>query len=123
MQYFLDEYRDMVYEAPFQFPADMLFIMRAMGILSGMATNLDSEFDPWAETMPFAEKLASEQFKQEWQGWGQELIKIGQYLLFLHHPESTLEFGYTNYFLHSSNSFAVKYISHYVFYHISGGCV
>jgi predicted unusual protein kinase regulating ubiquinone biosynthesis (AarF/ABC1/UbiB family) len=80
MQYFLSEYRDIVYEAPFQFPADMLFIMRAIGILSGMATNLDPEFDPWAETMPFAERLASDQLKQDWQGWGQELIKIGQFV-------------------------------------------
>jgi predicted unusual protein kinase regulating ubiquinone biosynthesis (AarF/ABC1/UbiB family) len=80
MQYFLNEYRDIVYEAPFQFPADMLFIMRAIGILSGMATNLDPEFDPWAETLPFAEKLASDQIKQDWQGWGQQLIKIGQFV-------------------------------------------
>jgi predicted unusual protein kinase regulating ubiquinone biosynthesis (AarF/ABC1/UbiB family) len=80
MKYFLNEYRDIVYEAPFQFPADMLFIMRAMGILSGMATNLDPEFDPFAETIPFAERLASAQFRQDWQGWGQELIKIGQFV-------------------------------------------
>ncbi len=79
MQYFISEYRDIVYEAPFQFPADMLFIMRAIGILSGMATNLDPEFDPWAETIPFAEQLASEQFQQDWQGWAQELIKFGQF--------------------------------------------
>ncbi|MBN1993801.1 MAG: AarF/ABC1/UbiB kinase family protein [Anaerolineae bacterium] len=78
MQYFLNEYRDIVYEAPFQFPADMLFIMRAIGILSGMATNLDPNFDPWAETIPFAERLAAEQLPQGWQEWLQEFVSLGQ---------------------------------------------
>jgi len=80
-QYFVREYRDIVYEAPFQFPADMLFVVRAIGILSGMATNLDPDFDPWAETMPFAERLAQEELQKNWQGWLQEGIELGQLLL------------------------------------------
>lgn len=32
-----------------------------MGILSGLATSLGPEFDPWAETTPFAEQIASEE--------------------------------------------------------------
>lgn len=54
------QYRDVVYQAPVQFPVDLLFSLRAVGILAGMATTLDSEFDPWAETLPFAEELARE---------------------------------------------------------------
>lgn len=77
-RYFLREYRDVIYEAPFQFQVDMLFVMRAVGILSGMATNLDPDFDPWAETIPFAERLAKEQLQQNWRGWLQELVNIGQ---------------------------------------------
>lgn len=53
----LVEYRDLVYQAPFQFPVDLLFALRAVGILAGMATSLDPEFDPWAETLPFAEEM------------------------------------------------------------------
>lgn len=81
MQYFFREYRDIVYEAPFQFPADMLFIMRAIGILSGMATNLDPDFDPWTETIPFAERLAAEQLPQDWQEWLQEFVTLGQLVI------------------------------------------
>ncbi|MEW5959955.1 MAG: AarF/UbiB family protein [Chloroflexota bacterium] len=80
MRYFVQEYRDIVYEAPFQFPADMLFVMRAIGILSGMATNLDPNFDPWTETIPFAERLAADEFRRNWRGWLQELVAIGQLL-------------------------------------------
>jgi predicted unusual protein kinase regulating ubiquinone biosynthesis (AarF/ABC1/UbiB family) len=54
---FLREYRDLVYEAPFQFPVDLLFTFRAVGLLAGLSISLDPEFDPWAETLPFAEEL------------------------------------------------------------------
>ncbi len=80
-QYFMSEYRDLIYDAPFQFPADMLFIIRAVGILSGMATNLDHNFDPWTETIPFAERLAKEELQKDWRGWLQEAVGWGQLIL------------------------------------------
>jgi predicted unusual protein kinase regulating ubiquinone biosynthesis (AarF/ABC1/UbiB family) len=43
-----------------------------------MATNLDPEFDPWTETIPFAERLAKEELQQNWRGWLQEVINMGQ---------------------------------------------
>jgi predicted unusual protein kinase regulating ubiquinone biosynthesis (AarF/ABC1/UbiB family) len=55
---FFREYRDLVREAPFQVPVDLLFAGRAVGILAGVATRLDPEFDPWAATRPYAEKAA-----------------------------------------------------------------
>lgn len=80
-RYFVREYRDIIYDAPFQFQVDMLFVVRAVGILSGMATNLDPEFDPWAETIPFAEQLAKEELQQNWRGWLQEIASLGQLAL------------------------------------------
>lgn len=78
--YFLHEYRDVIYEAPFQFQADMLFVVRAVGILSGMAANLDPDFDVWAKTVPYAERYAKEELDQNWQGWAREAGTIGQRL-------------------------------------------
>ena len=69
------EYRDLIYEAPFQFQVDMLFVGRAVGLLSGMSTTLDPHFDPWSETIPFAERLARIEFKEHWRDWGQEILK------------------------------------------------
>jgi len=60
-RFFLDEYRDVILEAPFQFQADMLFVVRAVGMLAGLATRLDPEFDPWAGTIPFAERFARQE--------------------------------------------------------------
>ncbi len=78
--YFFREYQDLIRDMPVQIQVDMLFVMRAVGILSGMSTNLDINFDPWAETIPFAEKMAKDEVQQNWQGWLQEIVQFGQLL-------------------------------------------
>lgn len=77
----LVEYRDLVYQAPFQFPVDLLFALRAVGILAGMATSLDPEFDPWAETLPFAEKMARRGLGQAAREGLEEAAATGRVLL------------------------------------------
>lgn len=68
-EFMFREYRDLIYELPFQFPADLLFAGRAIAILSGLATTLDPDFDPWAATMPFAERLAMEELTHDWRAY------------------------------------------------------
>ena len=58
-RYFMDEYRDLVYEAPIQFPVDLLFIFRAIGMLAGVTTAMDPDFSPFSEAIPFATRLAA----------------------------------------------------------------
>ena len=82
-QFLWREYRDIMYEMPFQFPADVLFVGRAMGILSGIATSLNPEFDPWAETVPFAEQLAGEEMARQWRGWFGELGHLARLMFAL----------------------------------------
>jgi len=53
---FLRQYREIIFEAPFQFQVDLLFIMRAVGILAGLANTLDPNFDVWEKTVPYAER-------------------------------------------------------------------
>ena len=72
------EYRDVIYDAPFQFQADMLFTVRAVAILSGIATSLDETFDPWQEIIPFAERLASKELQPNWQEFFGEIVTLGQ---------------------------------------------
>ena len=75
------EYRDIVFEMPFQFPTDMLFAMRAVAILSGMATSLDPGFDPWAATLPFAERMAGAEGVWDWQHWADDAAGLGRLLM------------------------------------------
>jgi len=80
MRYFWREYRDVIAEAPFQIQADMLLIGRAVGILAGLATRLDPEFDPWTKTLPYARRFAKEELTGDWQGLWDELFMLGRYL-------------------------------------------
>lgn len=80
MRYFWREYRDIIAEAPFQIQADMLLIGRAVGILAGLATRLDPDFDPWSKTLPYARRFAREELTGDWQGVWDELFMLGRHL-------------------------------------------
>ncbi len=75
-KYFLDQYRDLIREAPFQVQVDMLFIMRAVGILSGLAATLDPEFDIWAKTLPHARKYAGKSFETHAAEWFRQIFSM-----------------------------------------------
>ncbi len=53
------QFSDLLMTMPFQMPQDFIYLSRAVGILSGMCTGLDPQFDPWAEMQPFTSKLLS----------------------------------------------------------------
>lgn len=80
-RYFFKEYRDLITEIPFQLQEEMLFIGRAVGILAGMATQLDPEFDPWRKTIPYARVFAKEELKLSWKDLPEEVLLLGRHLL------------------------------------------
>jgi predicted unusual protein kinase regulating ubiquinone biosynthesis (AarF/ABC1/UbiB family) len=80
-EYFFRQYRDILYELPFQVQVDLLFVSRAVGLLAGLSTQLDPEFDPWAETLPFAERLAAQQLRRDWREIAREGLAQVQVLL------------------------------------------
>jgi predicted unusual protein kinase regulating ubiquinone biosynthesis (AarF/ABC1/UbiB family) len=77
------EYRDILYEMPFQIPTDLLFVGRAMAILFGMASTLDPDFDPWKAIEPFAQEMVSEEARRDWRGLLAELEKGARVVLSL----------------------------------------
>ncbi|BBO69612.1 ABC transporter [Desulfosarcina alkanivorans] len=80
-RYFIKEYRDLITEIPFQLQEEMLFVGRAVGILAGMATQLDPEFDPWGKTIPYARQFAREELKLNWKDLPEEVLLLGRHLL------------------------------------------
>jgi predicted unusual protein kinase regulating ubiquinone biosynthesis (AarF/ABC1/UbiB family) len=69
------EYRDILYEMPFQFPVNLLFVGRAISILFGMASSLDPDFDMWQSVEPFARQMVIEEARRDWRGMLGELEK------------------------------------------------
>jgi len=70
------EYREVIYDLPFQIPENLLFLGRCVVILSGMCTGLNPDFNVWEGLAPFAKKIVSEETTRDWKYWGQE---IGSY--------------------------------------------
>ncbi len=58
---FLSEFRTLIYQAPFQIPSDVLFLGRALGILSGLATQIDPHFNVFEAAAPFAQQLIADE--------------------------------------------------------------
>ncbi len=77
-RYFIREYGDVIRAAPFQFQADMLFVVRAIGILSGMAAHLDPAFDVWSKTIPYARKYAASALQSDAPSLTDALIAFGR---------------------------------------------
>jgi len=80
-RYFLKEYRDLITSIPFQLQGEMLFVGRAVGILAGMATELDPEFDPWEKSIPYAREFAREELRFNWKDLPEEVFLVGRHLM------------------------------------------
>ncbi len=58
------EFSDLLFSMPFQVPQDFIYLGRTMGILSGLATSLDANFNPWSEIQPYAQKMIAKGLSQ-----------------------------------------------------------
>ena len=67
------EFRDLMYEMPFQIPQDLLLLGRTVAILSGMCTGLDPGFNVWESVRPFAEDLVKSEVTGNWELWWGEI--------------------------------------------------
>lgn len=74
----LQQYLDlMMFDAPLQFQADLLFVYRAMSILSGLTVRIDPDYDPLEDITPFVQdqmRATGEQALRD------DLLSIGQTL-------------------------------------------
>ncbi len=80
---FSHEFRELIYEMPFQVPQDFIFLVRAVGILAGMCTGLDPKFNIWEHIVPYAEKLIIDEAKFNREIWLEEAKKLINSLLVL----------------------------------------
>ncbi len=78
MQALALEFRDLLFDLPFQVPQDFVFLGRAMGILSGLATSLDPQFNPWNAIEAYGQRLLRD--RQRWPGVQQALKTLGETL-------------------------------------------
>ncbi|HKJ27557.1 MAG TPA: AarF/UbiB family protein [Anaerolineales bacterium] len=61
MHKFAQEFRELVYDMPFQVPQDLIFLFRTVAILSGICTGLHTDFNLWTVMAPYTEKMVAEE--------------------------------------------------------------
>ena len=60
------DFRELLYTMPFHVPEDLILLGRTLGILSGMCTGLNAQFNVWNELAPFAKTLIEEESGFTW---------------------------------------------------------
>ncbi len=53
----LVEFRQLLYQMPFQLPQNLLLLGRCLSILNGICLGLDPQFNVWESVVPYAERL------------------------------------------------------------------
>ena len=61
MRRFALQFRELLLELPFQLPENLLLLGRCIGMLSGLCTALDPDFNLWETLTPYAAKLVGDQ--------------------------------------------------------------
>lgn len=51
------DFSELLYDMPFRVPQDFVYLGRTVGILTGMCTALDSEYNPWTEISYYMREL------------------------------------------------------------------
>jgi predicted unusual protein kinase regulating ubiquinone biosynthesis (AarF/ABC1/UbiB family) len=77
----LGEFRQILYEMPFQIPQDLILLGRTLGILSGISTGLDPSFNAWTHIEPFARQLLAEDRGRPWKAWLASLGSVARALV------------------------------------------
>lgn len=85
MEAIFDETRELIYELPFQIPQDLLYMGRALVMVSGLATEICPDINLFQEIRPFARMiLEREQASGNWaERLQKELLELGQILVSL----------------------------------------
>jgi predicted unusual protein kinase regulating ubiquinone biosynthesis (AarF/ABC1/UbiB family) len=80
---FADQFRELMYDMPFQLPNNLLMLGRTVAILSGMCTGLDANFNLWAQLAPYASTLISQEAGSNWRTWLDEIGNVVKGLISL----------------------------------------
>jgi len=59
------EFRDLLFDFPFQLPQDFIYLGRALGMISGLVSRLDPHINPWRQIERYGQQLLRGQSFQQ----------------------------------------------------------
>ncbi len=87
---FVAEFGELIYEMPFQVPENLILLVRCLGILSGMCTGLNKDFNVWNSVMPYASKLVESESGNKFEVLFKEIERFIKVLIGLPGKTETL---------------------------------
>ena len=81
MHEFMLQFRKLIYTMPIQVPQDLILLVRVVGILSGMCTGLDEDFNVFEGIVPYVQKMVAAEAPQGWERWKEMAGILGRKLL------------------------------------------
>ncbi len=73
------QFRDILFDFPFQIPQDFIYLGRAIGMVSGLVSLLDPQINPWYQIEKFGEQVIQSQEVRQW-SWATVLDLVRPYL-------------------------------------------
>jgi len=64
------EFRDLLFDFPFQIPQDFIYLGRALGMISGLVSRLDPHINPWRQIEHYGQHLIRGQGLQQFRDRG-----------------------------------------------------
>ena len=77
MQELSSEFRDVLFDFPFQIPQDFIYLGRAFGMVMGLISQLDPEINPWYHVEKYGRELLFLQNGDDIRGLSREMILEG----------------------------------------------
>ncbi len=77
VQAITSEYRDLLFDFPFQIPQDFIYLGRAFGMVMGLVSQLDPEINAWHQVEKYGRRLAGLQSGEDLREVSREMILQG----------------------------------------------
>ncbi|MDX1414775.1 MAG: AarF/UbiB family protein [Candidatus Promineifilaceae bacterium] len=77
VQAITSEYRDLLFDFPFQIPQDFIYLGRAFGMVMGLVSQLDPEINAWHQVEKYGRRLAGLQGGEDIREVSREMILQG----------------------------------------------
>ena len=77
VQELTSEFRDLLFDFPFQIPQDFIYLGRAMGMVMGLVSQLDPEINAWHKVEQFGQELLQSQRSEQFSELNTEMLLEG----------------------------------------------
>jgi predicted unusual protein kinase regulating ubiquinone biosynthesis (AarF/ABC1/UbiB family) len=77
VQQLTSEFRDLLFDFPFQIPQDFIYLGRAFGMVMGLVSQLNPEINAWHQVEKYGQELLQSQRSEQWRELNADVLLEG----------------------------------------------